>query len=126
MFNLPEEFLGEIEIDPHRVYQILQILINNAYSYTPEHSQITISVSKIKKQLLIEVVDHGTGIPDEEKKRVFDRYYRRDASRKDKSHFGLGLNIALELTHLQQGTLVLCDTIGGGCTFRITLPLRKA
>lgn len=126
LLNLPEDFLGEIEIDPHRVYQILQILVNNAYSYTPEHSQISISVHKTKRQLLIEVIDHGTGIPDEEKKRVFDRYFRRDQSRNDKSHFGLGLNIAMELAHLQQGELVLFDTIGGGCTFKLTLPLKRS
>ncbi len=120
--DLPEELLGEIYIDPHRIYQLLQILINNANSYTPDHSNITIALRRTKKQLIIEVIDHGKGIPDQEKDRVFDRYYRCDQSRNDKSHFGLGLNIAKELAHLHHGTLTLCDTEGGGCTFQIVLP----
>jgi signal transduction histidine kinase len=114
--------LGEIYINPHRIYQLLQILVNNANSYTPDHSIITISSRITKKQLIVEVIDHGKGIPDQDKARVFDRYYRRDPSRNDKSHFGLGLNIAKELTHLHHGTLTLHDTKGGGCTFQILLP----
>jgi signal transduction histidine kinase len=122
--DLPDEFLGEINIDPHRIYQILQILINNANSYTPAKSCITISAYKAKKQLTIEVIDHGSGIPDAEKSRVFDRYYRSDKSRNDKSHFGLGLTIAKELAHLHHGVLTLRDTVGGGCTFQIMIPMK--
>lgn len=126
LLDLPDEFLGEINIDSRRLYQLLQILINNANSYTPDNSSITISPRRTKKQLIIDVIDHGNGIPDQDKERVFDRYYRRDPSRNDKSHFGLGLNIAKELAHLHQGTLTLRDTEGGGCTFQIVLPQKAS
>lgn len=120
--DLPGELLGEISIDHQRIHQLLQILINNANSYTPDHSTITIAPRRVKKQLLINIIDHGPGIPDGEKDRVFDRYYRSDPSRSDRNHFGLGLNIARELTRLHQGSLTLHDTPGGGCTFQIMLP----
>ena len=68
------------------------------------------------------VADHGKGIPDEEKERIFERFYQSDKSRKEKEHFGLGLSIARELTELQKGKLTLTDTQGGGCTFTLTLP----
>ena len=68
------------------------------------------------------MADHGTGIPDEEKERIFDRFYQSDRSRKEKEHFGLGLSIARELTELQKGKLTVTDTEGGGCTFLLLLP----
>lgn len=120
--SLPDDLLGIISMDCQRVEQILQILINNANSYTPKHTIITLHPYLTKKHLVVEVIDHGHGIPDAEKERVFDRYYRCDQSRTQKDHFGLGLGIARELAHLHQGELDLTDTPGGGCTFRLSLP----
>ena len=75
-----------------------------------------------KRNVCYLVADHGNGIPDEEKERIFDRFYQSDKSRKEKEHFGLGLSIARELTELQKGKLTLTDTPGGGCTFCLILP----
>ena len=118
---LPNDFLGNMELDSNRCKQIIEILLNNAISYTPKKTSIEICPFLSSKSLLIQIVDHGPGIPDEEKGRIFERYYRSDHSRTDKHHFGLGLNIALELTHLHNGDLTLSDTPGGGCTFTIKL-----
>ena len=65
------------------------------------------------------MTDHGTGLTREQKARVFDRFYRADESRKEKQHFGLGLSIASELVALNNGSLHVTDTPGGGCTFCI-------
>ena len=61
-----------------------------------------------------------------ERKVVFDRFYRGDASRKDKKHFGLGLSIAKELTEMHGGTLAVHDNPGGGSRFVVTLTLQQA
>lgn len=119
--KLTDCLLGEIPLDSQRIFQIMQILINNAISYTPEHSVITIAPYIVKKQLYIDIIDHGMGIPDIEKEKVFDRYYRHDKARTDKNHYGLGLSIAKELVQLHSGKLTLLDTEGGGCTFRIKI-----
>jgi len=121
--SLPDALLGTQFIDHHRIYQVLQILIHNAVSYTPSDQTITIAPSLEKKQLMIQVIDHGPGIKDEEKSRVFERYYRSDPSRTERNHFGLGLSIAKELAALHHGELTLQDTLGGGCTFILTIPL---
>lgn len=119
--KLTDTLLGELPMDSQRIYQIMQILINNAISYTPEHTVITIAPYIMKKQLYIDIIDRGLGIPDSEKEKVFDRYYRHDKARTDKNHYGLGLSIAKELVQLHSGKLTLLDTEGGGCTFRIKI-----
>lgn len=123
-----ELLLGDGELlaimgDKQRLEQILIILIDNASSYSPEASVITIYVSEIKKYLQIEIIDRGCGISEEDKERIFERFYRVDKSRNDKKHFGLGLSIAWELALLQQGKILIRDTEGGGSTFVLQLPV---
>ncbi len=75
-----------------------------------------------KNHLTISIIDHGIGISEEDKKHIFDRFYRCDKSRTKKEHFGLGLSIANELITILDGRIYLEDTPGGGCTFTITIP----
>ena len=68
------------------------------------------------------VADTGPGIPDGEKERVFERFYRTDRARTDREHDGLGLCIAREIISLHGGTIRAEDTPGGGATFVVELP----
>lgn len=124
---LPDEPLPTVSGDKERLEQILCILIDNSIAYAyPEssnnHTQIIdLKAETSKHHLFIAVLDHGPGITDGDKPRVFDRFFRADHSRKDKSHFGLGLSVAKELASLHEGNLTLSDTPGGGCTFTLKL-----
>ena len=160
--RLPEEPVPPCVCDRERIVQVLEILIDNAFSYTPEGCRICLSMEYVRhgehpggafhrhplkkyadrvsctaKRRLSEtgsakeqssstffvyVSDNGPGIPDTQKEIIFERFQRLDDSRKDKSHFGLGLPIAKEIISLHGGTLSLEDTPGGGATFRILLP----
>lgn len=119
---LPEEPLPSCQCDAARISQVLAILLDNALSYVPADGQITLSLKKEKHAFLLSVSDNGPGIPDHAKEAVFQRFYRTDASRNDKQHFGLGLCIAKEIIALHQGELWITDTPGGGSTFWIRLP----
>lgn len=121
--DLPENALPVICVDKQRMSQVLGILLDNAINYSPAGSTIQIRPFIHKSHLVIEVADHGQGIPDESKAGIFERFYQADGSRSDNKHFGLGLSIAKELIHLHNGRILLSDTPGGGCTFRIELPL---
>jgi signal transduction histidine kinase len=110
--------------DKDRLTQILGILIDNALSYSPKESTITLRPYQKKNVFLLEVEDHGIGISREQKKYIFNRFYQADPARNDTSHFGLGLSVAKELTELMGGKINVKDTLGGGSTFVIELPNR--
>ena len=74
------------------------------------------------RYLILQVIDEGCGIPDDQKIHIFDRFYRADKARSSKSHFGLGLSIAKELVLLHKGTITITDNPDGGSCFSIILP----
>lgn len=147
--RLPEEEVPRCVCDGERIRQLLSILIDNAFGYTPPGGAVCLTLeygepsssdggivgispgygrqklSSSSSAFLLSVSDNGPGIPDSEKEAVFERFYRADSSRKDKSHFGLGLCIAREIAELHKGRLLLSDTPGGGATFTVSLPLGR-
>ncbi len=124
--QLPEEELPKITGDYERIKQILSVLLDNAISYSPAATCIQIEGNVRKNVLELKVIDHGPGIPNEAKAKVFERFYRADAARKDKEHFGLGLSIAKQLAELLQSDLLLEDTPGGGTTFILRVALSSS
>lgn len=121
--NLSEDTYPVLTADRERLFQILSIFLDNAVCYSPEDSSIQIMTTLNEKELTFSVTDHGKGIPEEDKPFIFDRLYRGDKSRTDKSHFGLGLSIAKELAKMLGGEIGFKDTEGGGATFFLRLCL---
>ena len=123
--RLPENPPQSLVCDEERILQVLSILLDNALSYTPAGGSVTLSLSSDDHSpaVLFSVSDTGPGIPDAEKKHVFERFYRAESSRTDKEHFGLGLCIAKEITDAHHGKITVTDTPGGGACFRVTLPV---
>ncbi|MGN0345869.1 MAG: sensor histidine kinase [Lachnospiraceae bacterium] len=120
--KMPEECFPPLFSDEDRLSQIISIFLDNAISYSPEHSSILLEASIKKNNLTVSIIDHGIGISGEDKKHIFDRFYRCDKSRTQKGHYGLGLSVANELISLLDGKIYLNDTPGGGCTFTIAIP----
>lgn len=119
--DLPEQALPLCSADPDRITQVVSILLHNAISYTPEHGKVSITLSHNKDRFHISVKDSGIGISDENKKKIFDRFYRAEKSRSAKEHFGLGLSIAYEIVTAHGGKISVSDAEGGGCIFTVTL-----
>lgn len=110
--------------DPQRIEQVITILLDNALCYTPPGQTVILSLRRSRSKYDIKVIDTGTGIPDIEKTKIFDRFYQCDTSRNHKEHFGLGLSIAKEICNAHGGKISVSDTKGGGSTFTIKLPLK--
>lgn len=119
--SLPEEPLPTCPADPQRISQVIAILIQNAISYTQEGGKIELSLSYNKSHFYISVTDNGIGISDEDKKKIFDRFYRAEKSRSSKEHFGLGLSIAYEIVQAHNGNITVSDAAGGGSVFTVIL-----
>lgn len=118
---LPETSVPAVSCDKERIAQVLSILLHNAISYTPTGGWVRLSLSSYGKMMHLSVEDNGPGIPDGEKERIFERFYRTEKSRTEKDHFGLGLCIASEIVQAHHGKLLVKDTPGGGSTFTVVL-----
>ena len=110
--------------DEERLFQILTIYMENALHHSAGNKQIEIKTAVTAKHITFFVIDHGKGIPEDDKPYIFNRFHCADKSRTDKSHFGLGLSIADELAKMMNGKAGCKDTDGGGATFFVTLPLK--
>ena len=106
--------------------QVVIILMDNAVKYSLERKEIIVSLSKGEEHVEIAVQDFGMGMTEEDRKKVFSRFYRVDKARsRERGGNGLGLSIAKELTESYNGEISVSTVLNHGSIFRITLPLTK-
>lgn len=120
----PEENIPMACLDRDRIVQVLTILLDNAFAYTPSPGLVELRLTCRRNALRFTVSDTGPGVPDGEKKRIFERFYRGEEARSDRKHFGLGLCIAGEIVRLHGGKLWVEDGSLGGAAFILELPIR--
>ena len=115
--------------DDHKVRQLLTNLIGNAMRHTPEGSPIEIIVSTPEAApgerpvARFEIADHGEGVPEQIRDKIFGRFWRADSSRnRETGGSGLGLAIVQSIVDAHHGRVSVHDTPGGGATFRVDLP----
>ena len=105
--------------------QLMTILYDNALKYTDEDGEIQFEVQLKDKNLLLRVLDNGPGIRDEDKKRIFDRFYRVDKARtRQKGGFGLGLSLAKQIVEAFKGTIQVKDNKPKGTIFEVKLSIK--
>src|SRR5205823_9185406 len=109
--------------DAALIRHALMNLIHNAIKYTPNGGAITVEVNGTGGQAIIEVRDTGPGIPAAHRDRIFDRFYRVDASRsREEGGVGLGLAIARWAIEANGGRIQLASGRGSGSVFQVLLP----
>ncbi|AYD90459.1 sensor histidine kinase [Actinomyces lilanjuaniae] len=124
--------------DKDRLSQVLTNLLGNVVRHTPDGTPVEIAVgtgpaSRVgtdttdHQVAVVEVRDHGGGVPPDEAEKVFQRFYRSDSSRnRETGGSGLGLSIVLGIVERHRGTVQMLQTPGGGATVHIELPLPAA
>lgn len=111
--------------DQDRLRQVVANLVANAVRHTPAGTPVEVAVGGGPDgQAVLEVRDHGPGLPPEQAERVFERFYRVDSSRRRGTGggSGLGLSIVHAVVTAHGGQVAVTATPGGGATFRVTLP----
>lgn len=105
-----------------RLRQVLVNLVTNAYKYSPDPEPIVVRVRCDEKTAYLEVIDHGPGIPADERDHVFERFARLHGG-ESRAGIGLGLYIVSIIAHNHGGSVHVEETPGGGATFTVELPL---
>jgi len=118
----PEKEPTFVQGQPGMLTRLFLNLIQNAIQYTPSHGEIWISLSTGKQYVEVEVRDTGVGIPPEEQEKIFNRFYRVDASRSQTKGYGLGLAICKSIVELHHGRITVRSALRKGSTFTVILP----
>ena len=102
--------------------RILGNLIDNALRYSPDGAVVHVTAAREAAWIALRVIDAGPGVPEEERDRIFEAFYRPQRQTDDARASGLGLSIALRLAELQAGTVSYEPRPGGGSIFTVRLP----
>ena len=121
--DMPES-LPLIVGDRSRLEQVMMNILGNAIKYTPDNGHIQVTAGSSASTVWMEVSDDGIGIPEQDRERIFDRFYRVDKARsRESGGTGLGLSIAKEIVLRHSGAIGLAPHQGQGTTVRLTLPI---
>ena len=113
-----------VKADARLVMQVIVNIVDNAIKYTPEGTSIKIEAKKEDKMAEISISDNGKGISDEEKKKVFDKFYCGEKKIVDnRRSLGLGLYLCKAIIEAHGGTIYVTDNQPSGAVFHFTLPL---
>ena len=118
------EDMPEISGDRQRLEQVVTNILGNAIKYTPDGGHIAVTGGGSGRSVWVEVADDGIGIPEKDRDRIFDRFYRVDKARsRESGGTGLGLSIAKEIVERHHGSLRLVPREDRGTTIRLVLPI---
>jgi signal transduction histidine kinase len=131
--QLPVSYKTELEpglpalpIDAEAMSQVVLNLLHNAFKYTGPDKRIVLRARRLGRMIAVEVEDNGIGIRPQDKKRIFERFYRADdLLSRDTEGTGLGLAIAKKIVEAHGGRIEIDSKPGEGSTFRILIPQAK-
>lgn len=111
-----------LAFDPLRIEQVLTNLVSNAIKYSPRGGVVEVELGQRERHAVLEVRDHGIGIPEEDRKRIFEPFRRSGASRGLVPGAGMGLFVARRIVEAHRGRIEVESECGIGTRFRVHLP----
>jgi signal transduction histidine kinase len=122
-FNLPPK-LPTIHADRDKITLALHNLIGNALKYTPDGGSVSVNVDVDNSKMVVDIVDTGLGISEEDQHRIFEKFYRANDRRiANITGSGLGLALARDVVRLHGGDICVQSALEKGSTFTLTLPV---
>lgn len=123
VLDLPEE-LPRVWADPRRIRQVLSNLLENAVKYSPDGGEISVRCEVDAENVIVSIADHGVGIPQSMRERIFDPFFQVDgSSTRQLGGSGLGLAIVKGIVEAHYGTIWVESGTMEGSVFRFTLPI---
>lgn len=114
----------QVHVDAMRLQQVLSNFLSNAAKFSPKDAQVELAVRRLDNKVRVEVIDHGSGVPEEFHDRIFQKFSQADSSdTRQKGGTGLGLAISKELIEHMHGSIGFESTPGQGACFYFELPL---
>ncbi len=121
----PEKENLIVSVDKEKIIMVVQNFLDNAMKYTKE-GEITLKIEKIEDEIKVSVVDTGVGIPEDQQKRMFSKFFRAaNVQRMDTEGSGLGLFIAKNIVEAHSGKVGFSSVHGEGSTFYFLLPQKQ-
>lgn len=126
--NIKDDKPWEVQLDADKWSKILYNLLSNAIKFTPKGGAVDVSLSHLEKEgnkfISLKVKDTGIGITEEQKRRIYNRFYQVDnSSTRAYDGSGIGLSLVKDLVELQEGEIIVSSKTGTGTEFTILLPL---
>lgn len=126
-FEVNREESYQASADRDKISHAVQNLVSNAIKYNHPGGEVKISLKKNKKSITVEVADNGKGIPQDDLKRIFERFYRVEKSRsREKGGTGLGLAIVKHILEGHNSKISVSSQVDKGTVFSFSLPLPKS
>jgi len=119
--NIPSA-LPPLVGDPEKIQAVFVNLVGNAIKFSPPGSKVFLGAKETATGIAVQVVDNGCGIPEEEREKIFDRFYRVYRPGKETPGTGLGLSIAKEIVEDHQGEISVSEGSENGTCFSVVLP----
>jgi signal transduction histidine kinase len=118
--------LPAVAADPGQLRQVLENLVENAIKYSPDGGVVELALDRENSRVRFRVRDQGLGIPDDEQRRVFEKFYRLDPNMtRGIGGTGLGLYICRELVRMMDGRIWVDSRPGEGSTFSVEIPVAE-
>ena len=125
VFRFENRIKRTIITDKLLLKQLMTILFDNAVKYTEEDGEINFVITATDRNLYLTVSDDGIGIPQADKKKIFDRFYRVDKARtRQKGGFGLGLSLAKQIVDALRGSISVKDNKPHGTIFEVKIAIQ--
>ncbi len=119
-----EKDLPEVFVDPHQVEIVIEILLDNAIRYIEKEGLVEIHLGKEEENIFFKIKDTGIGIPEEDQKYIFQKFFRSKTTQRGVAGSGLGLFISKSIIDRMKGKIWFESEEGKGTTFYFTLPIK--
>jgi signal transduction histidine kinase len=117
---------ADVKADPLLMQMLINNLLENAMKYSPKETPIKASLQKTKSAIILSIIDEGPGIADDEKKKIFTKFYRiGDESTRKTQGTGLGLYLCRKIARDHNADIVVTNNIPHGSNFTVTLPRKE-